>query len=200
MIGATLVLCLSTPECQSTTRRPRKRRVTAALVVTVIKGLNPQARRRGWRWRHEYRRYYRPSRLRNYARWILASARRYRQDPWYIVAILQEQSRFHYDAVSRTRDYGLSQIHCGKRSPWCRYPPTRRQKRRLLNPKWSIETLGKWLVGKQQLCRGAIPKSGLAERCRRNRRLTGVSGTLGHPHKTQRILLKIRRILDRKRP
>lgn len=164
-------------------------------IVHVIRQLNPQAEQRGWNWKREYPRYYKIEQLRAYARWIIDAAERYKQDLWYVVAIIQEQSRFQYDAVSKTQDFGLCQIHCGRRSPWCHYPPTAKEKKKLFDPQWSIDRLGEWLVRKQNYCRGLRRGARMYDRCRRNKVMTGVIGTLGHPQKTRFLLLRIKRIL-----
>ena len=168
---------------------------TVERIVHVIRQLNPQAEQRGWNWRKEYPKYYRVEQLRQYAQWIIESSRKYKQDVWYVVAIIQEQSRFHHDAVSKTQDFGLCQIHCGRRSPWCHFPPKPREKKVLFDPRWSIDRLGQWLVRKQSYCRSLRRGSRMFGRCRKNKTMTGVLGTLGHPNKTRFLLLRIKRIL-----
>lgn len=41
-------------------------------------------------------------------------------DPALALAIVYQESRFRPSAASPTRDFGLFQLHCGRRFSWCR--------------------------------------------------------------------------------
>ena len=52
--------------------------------------------------------------------YVAVQAERHVIDPALALAIVYQESRFRANAASRTRDYGLFQLHCGTGFSWCR--------------------------------------------------------------------------------
>lgn len=170
-------------------------------VVRVIQALNPAPKR--WE-----RHYYAQKALDPIARAILIVARVRGFSPWLLVAIIQEQSRFHHDAVSR---YNRVKLEKGK--PWRQKRPQRGQDwglfqhhwpgpycgnvrcwKKLKDPVYNIQLANLWMRDRYQTCRNALKSrrcGKLCRRCKRTRRLTGWLWWSGHPRKVGKILKQI---------
>jgi len=90
-----------------------------------------------------------------YAFYIVAAAERTKLDPYLVAAVMWHESRFQKGVKSRTKDYGLMQVHWQKLNPqigetWLigMTPAT------LMDPMANINAGATQLAHKRRFCRG----------------------------------------------
>ena len=170
---------------------------TEAQLIRMIRGSYPQTACHGWHGKEQCERYYTPGQVRIIAQSILAVAAKYDIPPLYLAANLAVQSRFQYDAVSATNDYGIAQLHCPKKGV-CGKHPTKGQLARLFDPIWSIDRFGQWVAAYRKWCAVSADKGKAWRKCNRNYVYTGIPGWIGVALKKTSIFIRKYRMQLRK--
>jgi hypothetical protein len=92
-----------------------------------------------------------------YASLILTNAEQFKVDPLIVAARISVETRYHWDQISRTKDYGLMQLHVSKttRPAWLGF------EKALLEPSLNIhlgvKALKMWKRYHKTKCKGEHP-------------------------------------------
>ena len=141
--------------------------------IALITFAIPQAHGEGYQAAELSGRYYQEHQLRSIARSAIIASRKYNLPVIYLLAVVDVQSHFRFDAIGdHGSSFGCAQIHCKKRGV-CHQPPRTEELAKLLDCGESILLLGAWA----HAWRGWCGKKG--GRCALNARLTGIPGWIG---------------------